>query len=210
MGGKQFQLIEVTLGLFTLVTATIVWWQVRQPPDGISLYELFPLFGLVAFGLMWTHFIAGALRRRWALEPSKSLYQKTSMLVVLACILAHPALLWVALWRGGFGPPPMSQYIAYGTSAVLAGALFIAMIALTIFLSYELVRWFSARSWWRYIEWLQMPAMVMIFGHGLILGGEVTVSWYGLLWWFYGVTLLLASAYSLYHDRRTSLVKRVV
>lgn len=198
----RLELVEWLLGGFTILTALAVWWYVRQPHvNELGVYGLFPLFGLVAFGLMWVHFVAGALRRYCGVRRPRSIFRTSSMYVVLVCIIMHPTLLWLGLWRDDFGLPPMSQYLAYGGTAGLNTALFVGMLALNVFLVYELKRWFDARRWWRYIEWLQLPAMLMIFFHGLTLGGELAVGWYLALWWLYGLTLLLASGYSIYNSR---------
>lgn len=199
---QRLKRTEWVLGGVTLATALVVWWQIRQPQSGLDLYEFFPLLGLVAFGLMWTHFISGALAQYWRLESGSELYRRVSMLVVLACIVAHPVLLWIVLWRDDFGWPPISQYVAYGVNAMATAALFVGMVALTIFLAYELHRWFSEKRWWKYIEWLQLPAMLLIFYHALTLGGELDVIWYQALWWLYGVSLVAAVVYVYTNQRR--------
>ncbi len=196
---SRLQTAEWALGGVTLATALGVWWQVRQPLESsLTLYEVFPLLGLIAFGLMWTHVVMGAIRRYHRLSERSTAYRDVSMTIVLACIIAHPALVWLALARDGFGLPPLSQYAAFGGTAMLNAALFAGVVALTIFLAYELKRWFGERSWWPWIEWLQVPAMLLIIYHGLTLGGELAVSWYQAIWWLYAITLVAAGMYTIY------------
>jgi hypothetical protein len=201
MKPKHVALVEWVLGALTVALAIAVWWQVRRPLDGdLLLYDVFPLFGLLAFGLMWTHFIVGAVKRFWNIKESPRLYHQVSSYTVLACILAHPLLLWIILWVDDFGLPPMSQYQAYGGTMALNAALFVAPIALGIFLLFELKRVFKTRDWWPYVEMLQLVAMVLIFVHALNLGGELAKDWYEIVWWMYGITLLISAGYSLCHD----------
>ena len=196
------QRTEWVLAAFTIVTAVAVWWQYRQPGSTtITMYDFFPLLGLLAFGLMWTHFVMGALRRYWdETKHGRTIYQKGSMWAVLVLILAHPMILWYALWQDGLGLPPMSQYVAYGGENILNAALFFGIIGLNIFLLYELKRWFARKNWWKYIEQLQFVAMVLIFLHALTLGGELAIMWYAALWWVYGATIVLSTAFTLWHD----------
>jgi hypothetical protein len=180
---------------FVVVTALIVWNQVRLTgAANLTIYDIFPLFGIIAFGLMWTHFLFGAIRRYTRVErPKKHLYSTVSMGIVLAMILLHPGLLWFALWRDGFGLPPGSYLTVYSTQllAVISGT-----IGLCIFLAYELKRLFGEKTWWRYVEYLQIVGMVAIFYHSLELGGEVDVVWFEVIWWLYFITFIVAICYT--------------
>ena len=69
-------------------------------------------------------------------------------------------------------------------------------LGLMIFLAYELKRFFGGRSWWKYIEWLQIVGMAAIFVHAIELGGELRLDWFMAVWVFYGVTLSTAVIYS--------------
>ena len=52
-------------GLVALTTffAVLVWQQSFVGPVRLTGYTVFPLLGLIAFSLMWTHYIVGTLRR---------------------------------------------------------------------------------------------------------------------------------------------------
>lgn len=186
---------------FVVVTALLVWSQVRLTGAvNLGIYDIFPLFGIIAFGLMWTHFLFGAIRRYiGAPKPEKHLYSTVSMGVVLAMIVLHPGLLWFALWRDGFGLPPGSYLTIYSTQllAVISGT-----IGLCIFLAYELKRLFGDKKWWKYIEYLQVVGMVAIFYHALELGGELDVLWFRILWWVYFITFAIAVCYTNISKRR--------
>lgn len=193
-------LLSWFLSLATVAISVLVWI-----PSGGSLepYDLFPLFGLVAFGLMWAHYVSGALRT-WQHVDEDALrrhFQITSG-AVLFCILVHPFLIELQLYLDGFGIPPSSFLQVYpGTVdrlALLAGAT-----ALVCFLAFELHRYFAERSWWKYVEWANIAAMVLILWHGFVLGGELRTPWFQLVWATYAVTFALSVAYTGYHKRRT-------
>ena len=186
---------EWVLGVFVVVTSLAAWANNRQPgEDGLTIYDVFPLFGLIAFGLMWTHFVMGALRRYANVEaPKASPYKTVSMGLVLGLIVLHPGLLWLGLYNDGYGLPPQSHALAYQDQV-----LFVALgtLGLTIFLAFELKRWFVSRKWWKYVEYAQILGMAAIFFHAVELGNELQQDWFMLLWWFYGITLAISIVYS--------------
>jgi hypothetical protein len=65
-----------------------------------------------------------------------------------------------------------------------------------LFLAYELKRFFGQRSWWKYVERLQIAGMIAIFIHGLGLGNELRMDWFLAVWAVYGITFAAAVLYS--------------
>ena len=206
MNIKNINRSEWIVGVLTIVLAATVWVQVRLLGGReLTVYEIFPVFGLIALGLMWTHFIYGAIRRYYDVDkPTPYLYGTISGGVVLAMIILHPALLWFMLWLDGFGLPPQSYLSVYSTQLLAIGS---GSIALGIFLAYELKHFFGEKSWWKYIEYLQIVGMVAIFYHAIDLGGELDVMWFKAIWWLYIVSFFGAVGYSQYSKRRR---KRVI
>jgi hypothetical protein len=155
----------------------------------LSTYQLFPVLGLVAFSLMWTHYVVGAIREladvpRGAL---RQFYQYTGYLVlVLICL--HPGLLIYQRFRDGYGLPPGSyeHYVAPG----LGWITLLGTVSLLVFLSFELRRFFYQRSWWHFIPEVGDFAMLAIVYHGLRLGSQLH-GWYRSVWWFYAVVLMI-------------------
>lgn len=190
---KNDKAIEWGLGILVLLVP-VVAWSIGAQPDDLTLYDVFPPLGLAAFGLMWVHFVMGALRRYAGVESTdQDIFKTMSMGLVLALILLHPGLFWLALYLDGFGLPPQSYMEAYPTQL---GFLALGTIGLVIFLAYELKRFFGGRKWWKYIEWIQAVGMAAIFVHAIGLGNELAIDWVLLVWIFYGLTLGLAVAYS--------------
>lgn len=161
----------------------------------ITAYSLFPLFGLLAFSLMWTHYIVGALRRKMAVDKSvvKDYFAITGW-VVLLLICLHPGLLWFQLWRDGFGFPP-SSYLNNYVAPTLKWAAMLGTASLLMFLAFEFKRWFSKKKWWVVIEYANVAAMFAILVHGLKLGTNLQTGPLRGVWIFYGVTLVISLVY---------------
>lgn len=198
---RHHRLIEWLLAGFVVVSSVLVWIESREPgEESITVYDIFPLFGLLAFGLMWTHFVMDGLRRFHKIDaPKNSPYKTLSFGIVLGLLILHPGLLWLGLYNDGYGLPPASHIAAYQNQLLAVG---LGTIGLMIFLSYELRRWFSGRRWWKYVQWAQIAGMAAIFIHAIELGGELREDWFALVWWFYGITLLAAIIYVEIDKRR--------
>ncbi len=198
---KVLQIAAWTIAAATSGLSVLVWANERFPGK-LTAYSFFPLLGLIAYGLMWGHYIVGALRRLMGQDLSvlRHYFRWTSW-IVLIMILLHPGLLYFNLWRDGFGLPPGSALEVYDS---LRGALLSGSLGLTIFLAYEVKRWISSKPWKSVINYLQNIAMVLIFIHGLGLGRELEVGWFRLVWFFYGASLLLATIFNIYQDKKRS------
>lgn len=204
---KAQKVVAVCWGLAVAVCllAVLAWGQsYRWQLAGWSLYVIFPLLGLLAYSLMWTHYIAGVIRRRAGL-PQAAIKQYLSLTgyAVLVLILLHPGLLWYQLWRDGLGLPPAS-YLEHYVAPGLRWVAILGTISLVVFLAYELKPWFHQRRWWPAVVWAGNLAMVAIFYHGLRLGTQTQSGWYHWLWWLYGLSLVAALAFNYYVDNRAS------
>ena len=200
MRQRDFRLIELGLGVAVVLLALVAWATARSHAAvPVTVFDIFPVFGLLAFSLMWAGFVSGALARYLGVRASgKDMYVTLSMGIVLALIILHPGLLWYELWHEGFGLPPVSYLTVYSSqvAAVLMGS-----VSLCIFLAFELRRWFGKRRWWRYVGYAQYLAMVLIFFHALALGGELGTTWFRIVWYFYGMAFIAAAGYNYWYDR---------
>lgn len=183
--------------------AIIVWGQSnRWHVWPISTYQFFPVLGLVAFSLMWSHYVAGGVARYLKLNPTilRSYYTSTGW-IVLVLICLHPSLLIYQRFRDGAGLPPHS-YESY----VLPGLGWVTLVgtaSLLVFLAYELKRFYEDRAGWRYILYLVDVAMLGIFYHGLRLGTQIQQGWFRTVWWFYGVSLVGLLTYKYLYKLKT-------
>lgn len=181
--------IPWTLAALVTILGVYVWgssfdWQF----SGLSVYQVFPVLGLLAFSLMWSHYMVGVMQRFFLKDADLSKYFSWTGYVVLVTILLHPGLLAYQRFRDGFGLPPGSDlgYVANG----MAWLIILGYVNLAIILSFELHRWFERRHWWRYILYANDVAMLGIFYHGLELGTQTHIGWFRMVWWFYGITLV--------------------
>lgn len=64
MKPKTLQLLAWITTATIVVLAFVAWGQgVRWELTNLSTYKLFPLFGLLAFSLIWDHYVMSALRQ---------------------------------------------------------------------------------------------------------------------------------------------------
>ncbi len=201
---QQYQPVAWLLGLVACLLSIIAWgdslsWQLTP----LSAYLVFPLLGLLAYGLMWSSYVIGTLRDLFGLPDAHfTTYLKVVGWAVLALICLHPGLLIYQRFQDGFGLPPGSyeSYVAPG----LGWVTLLGTASLLIFLAYELYRFFGDRSWWHYVQTAGDLAMLAIFYHGLRLGTQINSGWFRWVWWFYGITLvaILARSYFLKYRHR--------
>lgn len=192
LSSKQVQIVAWSVSVVTSLIAFYAWgdlynWRFSR----FFSYQLFPLFGLLAFSLMWSHYAASVVRQVFKVDKTvlKAYFEATS-LAVLVFILLHPGLLAWQLWRDGLGLPPGSEisYVAGG----LGGYVILGMISLLAFLVYELRRKYEERPWWKFVGYASDIAMLLIVIHSLKLGTHLQQGWLRGLWYFYALTLVAA------------------
>lgn len=191
------QYLPWTLSITSSVLAIAVWANFLHWDFGaISTYQFFPVLGLLAFSIMWTHYMVGFLHRIVLKEHDFKNYYRITGYVVLAAICLHPGLLIFKRFQDGFGFPPHSYetYVAPG----LGWITLLGSASLLVFLAYELHRFYENKSWWKYVVYAGDTAMVAIFYHGLRLGSTLQTGWFRYVWWFYGVTLIGTILYKYY------------
>lgn len=174
-------------GLVSLL-AIVSWgqkfgWQLWP----LSPYLLFPVLGVLAFSLMWVHYVIGAICDLCgASEATLKSYFRITGYLVLALLFLHPGLLIYQRFRDGFGLPPES-YVSY-VAPGLGWVALLGSVSLLIFLAFELHRFFGEKSWWQYVVDASDVAMLGILYHGLRLGNFY--GWFRVLWLFYGVVFI--------------------
>lgn len=199
---KWFQIFSWMLGVGVVAIALIAWSEVRLTGRELTPYDFFPPLGLSAFGLMWTHYATGTLRRVFKLPSSTlKIYFKVTSWIVLALILLHPGIFVTKLWVDGFGLPPISYLTVYQDTGMRI-ALLLGTLSLLAFLAYELRRKYRQASWWKYVEYANVVAMFAILYHGFTLGQELSLPWLRGIWLFYTVTLVGSVIYNEVYKRR--------
>lgn len=188
---RAIQVLAWSLAFLVCLLAFIAWMQGNAGSlANMTSYQLFPLLGLLAFSLMWTHYLMGVAKEVATSHP-KALhtYYVWTGYAVLALICLHPGLLIYQLFRDGQGLPPGSyeKYVGPG----LGWVALLGTVSLLIFLAFELHRFFGRKKWWHYIADLSDLAMLAILYHGLRLGSQLQTGWYRFVWWFYAVVFIL-------------------
>jgi hypothetical protein len=161
-------------------------WQLTR----LTTYQLFPLLGLLAFSIMWSHYMAGAMRRTFLHGARLETYFRSTGYVVLVAIVLHPGLLIYQRFRDGYGLPPRS-YETY-VAPSLAWITLLGTVCLLTFLAFELHRWFRNKPWWHYVANASDAAMLGIFYHSLRLGSQLMSGWFKDVWILYGCSLVAA------------------
>jgi len=199
---------NVTLFLELLIIPIVVlplyiWGnQLSWSLDAISALTVFPLLGLVAFSIMWWHFLLGFVKD---IEPSfekiKALHKTSSILVFLLIIL-HPILLSAYSLANNLPGPPAAYY----NYVVSSKAVFVTygILALTIFLLYDVAHWLKTKPWveknWLIIDAIDDVAFMAIFFHSMAIGQHLQSGWFRYVWIFYGVSAIIFIGYK--HYRR--------
>jgi hypothetical protein len=198
---KLVQIMAWSASVLVSILAFVAWgsslqWQLA----GISSYQLFPLFGLLAFSIMWSHYMAATVRISLGLpKPTLAKYFDVTGWVVLFLIVMHPGLLIWQLWRDGLGLPPES-YLRNYVAPKLRWAALLGTVSLFLFLAYEFRRWYAERKWWHWIEHITDVAMILIFIHALRLGTNLMRGWFRGIWMIYGASLAIFLIF-LYYQR---------
>lgn len=160
----------------------------------LTAYQLFPLIGLMAFSVMWSHYIASLARQLIGLPRSVlDTYFNWTSYFVLAAICLHPGLLIYSLYRDGHGLPPGSyeHYVAPGLGWITV----LGSACLLMFLAYEFRRRYATHPWWRFMNYAVDLAMLGILYHSLRLGNQLQQGWLRTVWYVYGVTLVACLIY---------------
>ena len=193
---ENYSMVSWGLGGLVTLLALLVWGEFRSWDfSGLNTYSIFPILGILAFSLMWTHYILFAVRDWVEVDDDKGKYRPVSQKVVLAALLLHPGLIYFELWRNDLGFPPDSIEGYVGTS--LVGFVSFGTIAWLAFILYEFKNKLHQKSWWRYVLAFNALAMVLIITHALRLGQHLQSGWYRSVWIVYAITLGLSYVYLL-------------
>lgn len=191
---KKHTLVSLVLNISTLGFALIAW--AMTVGETISSLEIASLLGVVAFSLMWVHYVADMIAPRTDDEQPKDMQYVVSRYTVLFAILSHPFLVNYYLVMNDFGFPPDSYEALLGDLALV---VLLGWMALAAFLLFELRS--KLRRFDRKIFHANIVAMFLVLIHGFLIGMVMMDTWYVWVWW----TMLLIFAivifrrYALYY-----------
>lgn len=160
--------------------------------EALTLYSVFPLLGLWAWSVMWTHYAYGAVLIADGKAKKDKLYKKISGWFVLAALLMHPGLLALARFQSQDILPPESYYSYVGQG--LAIYITFGFIAINAFLVFEILERLRHKQivqrYWKWVSLSQVVAMTLIFVHGLAIGQHLQSGWFQFYWIVLGAILI--------------------
>jgi hypothetical protein len=184
----------IALTTVSALVALLVWggsygWHI--PLD--SFYVLFPLLGLLAFSIMWAQYMVATVQQIARSSTNLQRYYQYTGWLFLGLIILHPSLLIAQRFMDGYGLPPHS-YETY-VAPSLAWLTLLGSACLFIFLAYSARQYLHKYSWWRYVSILNDVAVLGIFYHSIRLGSQLQIGFFRFVWYFYGISLVIAIAY---------------
>lgn len=158
--------------------------------DATLLGNLFPLFGLAAFTLLWLHAISGVFEEWLRRYINFDRFVHSTSLLILLCIVLHPLLLLIS---AGFSFPTVFAY--YG-----APYIWLAIVAWLLLITYDIGKALKKYNFfvrnWNTILIISTIGFLLTFFHSLALGGDLQSGPLRIVWMFYGVTAILATIYT--------------
>ena len=175
----------VLFGMVSIVS--IFLWLMTLSRSVTSMYQFFPILGVLAWTTMWVHYVTNSIGK----PVNNRRFTKWTGRIVLLLIVMHPSIFLVQRFIDTGLLPPAS-YVSY-VGSLRAWAVVIAIAALATFLLYDVLKRFRrkliVRGIWPYLSLLQAGAMIAIFVHGFTLGTSMNSAYFVLWWILLGVIL---------------------
>lgn len=194
---KRHTLVVGILNVSTVGLALVAW--LGSIGSSVSALEVASLLGVVAFSLMWVHYVADLIAPRP--DDAKDVQYVISRYAVLLAILVHPFLINYYLVTNNFGFPPQGYEALLGD---LAAVVLLGWIALAAFLLFELRS--KLKRFDRKIFHANIIAMFLVLIHGFMIGMVLMDTWYASVWWILLVafTVAVLARYSKYYETNTT------
>jgi hypothetical protein len=152
---------------------------------------IFPIFGLLAFTLLWLHSISGVFEEKLREMFDFDAFVRWTALTILVSILLHPLLLLI-----------MAQFnvLAIFAPGEHQFALLLGLFGLILLLTYDIGKMLKKHEFfsknWTAILIISNIGFILTFFHSLMLGSDLQTQPMRGLWIFYGVTAILAITYT--------------
>ncbi|MEK7138259.1 MAG: hypothetical protein AAB787_01995 [Patescibacteria group bacterium] len=177
-------------GLAVLYPLSMVIAERKWVFDSTFLPSLFPLFGILAFVLLWLHAISGAFEPWLRKYIDFDQFVQNTSLVIFVCIILHPLLLLIPV---SFNSTPIFTY----------GSLYIwlAIIGWLLLITYDIGKLLKKKyiffvQNWNNILLISNIGFILTFFHSLGVGDDLQSGLLRIIWIFYGVTAILAIIYT--------------
>lgn len=162
--------------------STLAW---STPADIVP--NLFPLFGLAAFSLLWLHAISGVFEPWMRKHINFDLYVQRTSGLILVCIIAHPLLVLAS-----FNFSITNLFMVYGSTFIVLG-----IAGWVLLISYDIIKPlrksypFFARHWTVVLA-ISNIGFLLTFVHSIFVGSDLQAGPLRAVWIFYGITAFLA------------------
>jgi len=179
----------------SVIYPALYWYQnVNSFSFGkVFLFDLFPVLGLLAFSIMWTHVVAGAFVEKIEKFFNYKKYLTWSSAVVFVLIILHPLLALVALVLNGGSA---KDIFSYGKPIYL----WLAIIAFPVLVAYDVAKKFRYKKFlndhWQKVRLVSTLAFFLTFFHSLGIGRDLQSGDLRTVWIFYGASAALAAIYT--------------
>ena len=192
IANRNYRWFSWVLFVIILILPFIAWYDTLSWKfSHVTAFSLFPLLGLWAWSIMWTHYSLGTLRILNPILKKDTSYATTTKFLVLGMIVLHPGLL---IWRqwDKLGLLPPGSYYSYVGNSMKVFITF-GVVALLLFLSFDILERFRnytiIKHNWFWISISQMIAMSLIFVHSMKLGNTIN-GWFEFYWFALGMLLI--------------------
>lgn len=154
------------------------------------LTDIFPLFGLAAFALLWLHAISGVFEPWLRANFNFNRFVRVTSTLIFFCIVLHPLLLLISI------------NFNFNTLFLYGPALYIKLgiIGWFLLISYDIGKALKKHNFfirnWNKILIISTIGFLITFFHSLGLGSDLQSGPLRTVWIFYGVTAIAATIYN--------------
>ena len=188
------KLIKYLIAVFACLAVLYPLWIVIRDStwafNSTLILNLFPLFGLIAFSLLWLHAISGVFEPWLRKQIDFDRFVSVTASLILICLIFHPLLL---LLNTGFKFVPIFFYGKF--------YIWLAIIGWLLLITYDISKPlkkkydFFIRNW-NNILLISNIGFLLTFFHSLGAGGDLQSGPLKLIWIFYGTTAIIAIIYT--------------
>lgn len=185
------------LWVVILATPAAIFISSRDAAAYTEASSIFPLFGLIAFTLIWSQIMLGAFMR-----PLEKIYPKIFPLHIFFGIATLIfAVLHPFLFTLNFIPDRLSDYLSYSyTTPALKTYVQLGQIGFLLLVAGVLAgllrNWPPIKRYWHWFHLVNYAVFFLTFFHSWNLGTDVQGSEIlRSLWIFFGVTVIIGFIY---------------
>lgn len=188
---------KVTVRFFIILFACLavlypIWVNISNISwsfNPISIFNLSPLFGLLAFTLLWLHAVSGVFESWLRKYINFDRYVQITSGIIFISLILHPLFLLIP---ANFN---FSQIFTYGKIYI-----WLAIIGWFLLITYDIGKilrkynFFSKN--WNKILLVSTIGFLLIFFHSLGIGDDLQTGPLRIIWIFYGITAIFATIYT--------------